>query len=107
MANTLKWENLRDELYSLDITENVYYNPPTSVRMNFPCFRFVENNTYSIRADNKAYNNTRRWVITYITTDEEAVEMVINKMLEHFMMCGNETIYKADNLVHIVFNLYF
>ena len=108
MANEqLKWEKLRDSLYSLGITSNVYYNPPSSVSMNFPCFRFNENNTYSIRADNKAYLNTRRWLITYITTDEEEVETVIDKMLGYFQMCNNESVYKADNLVHIVFNLYF
>ena len=107
MANELKWERLRDELYSLDISNNVYYNPPTSIRMSYPCFRFAENNTYTIRADNVAYLNHRRWVITYITTDEEEVETVINRMLNHFMMCNNETVYKADNLIHIVFNLYF
>lgn len=107
MANTLKWERLRDELYSIGMTEKVYYNPSTSIRMSYPCFRFNENNTYSIRADNKNYLNTRRWTIIYITSNEEEVEVVINKMLGYFSMCNNETVYKSDNLVHIVFNLYY
>ena len=107
MVNELKWEQLRDQLYLINNTENVYYNPPESIHMIFPCFRFVENNTYAMRADNKAYLKKTRWVITYISTDEECVEKIRDEMLEHFMMCEHETVFKADNLIHLVFNLYF
>ena len=59
MANELKWEDLRDQLYLIHDTENVYYDPPESIRMDFPCFRFELNNIDVKHADNKAYSKKR------------------------------------------------
>ena len=105
MANKLKWEQIRDILYT--ITENVYYDPPTSIQMKFPCFRFTMNNTDSKYADNLSYLRTKRWAITFITRDVEELDDVINQMLIKFKYCTHETTFKADNLNHAVFNLYF
>ena len=105
MANELKWEQIRDILYT--IRETVYFDPPTSVRMDYPCFRFVMNNTDSRYADNIHYMNHKRWAITYITRDVEDAEQVVKPVLNAFKYCTHETTYRAENLEHVVFNLYF
>ena len=107
MANELKWEDLRDQLYLIHDTENVYYDPPESIRMDFPCFRFELNNLDVKHADNKAYSKKPRWAVTYITRDIEEIEQVAEEMLEHFKYCNFDTSFRADNLEHAVFNLYF
>lgn len=107
MANELKWEDLRDHLYLIHNTENVYYDPPESIRMDFPCFRFELNNIDVKHADNKAYAKKPRWAVTYITRDLEEIEEVAEEMLEHFQYCNFDTSFRADNLQHAVFNLYF
>jgi len=107
MANELKWEDLRDQLYLIHDTENVYYDPPESISMEYPCFRFELNNLDVKHADNKAYSKKLRWAVTYITRDVEEIEQVSDEMLEHFKYCNFDTSFRADNLEHAVFNLYF
>ena len=109
MANEHKyrWEELRDKLYLVHNTENVYYDPPTGITMEFPCFRFELNNYDIRRADNRAYTQKARWAVTYITRDIEEVEDVAKEMLDIFQYCNFDTSYRADNLQHAVFNLYF
>lgn len=110
MANEqtrLKWEDIRDILYTIHDTKNVYYNPPSSIQMKFPCFRFEMNNTDIKYADNVSYMRTKRWTITYISRDVEDIDPVIKEMLDAFKYCTQETQFKSDNLQHVVFNLYF
>lgn len=102
-----RWEDVRDKLYLVNNTQNVYYDPPDSIRMEYPCFRF-ENNNYDVtHADNKAYIKKPRWTVTYITRDVEEIEIVTDQMLNIFMYCNFDTSFRSDNLEHAVFNLYF
>lgn len=103
----LKWEQLRDQLYLVNNTKNVYYNPPSSIKMEFPCFRFEINNLDVKHADNKAYARKNRWAVTYISRSLEDIEKVQNEMLDIFQYCNFDTSFRADNLNHAVFNLYF
>lgn len=107
MEKQLKWEQLRDQLYLVNNTKNVYYNPPSSIRMNFPCFRFELNNIDVKHADNKAYARKPRWAVTYISRNLEDIEVVSKQMLDIFPYCNFDTSFRADNLEHAVFNLYF
>lgn len=103
----LKWEELRDKLYLVNNTKNVYYDPPESIRMEYPCFRFELNNIDVRHADNYAYARKPRWSVTYITRDVEEIEEVSRQMLDIFQYCNFDTSYRADNLQHSVYNLYF
>ena len=102
-----RWEDVRDILYTINNTKNVYYDPPTSIQMKFPCFRFNMNNTDVKFADNFAYLRTKRWTVTYITRDVEDIDPVVKGMLDTFKYCSQETQFKSDNLQHVVFNLYY
>lgn len=107
MANK-SWRDLRDILQEIIGPDGyVYYNPSTSIRLQYDCFIFSRNNTSTSRADNKAYRKTPRWTITYVCRDGRDTDILIDKMLETFKWCTHETCYKANNLEHNVFNLYF
>ena len=107
MEKELKWEELRDQLYLVNNTKNVYYNPPSSIKMEFPCFRFELNNVDVKHADNKAYARKKRWAVTYISRNVEDIEIVSEQMFDIFQYCNFDTSFRADNLNHAVFNLYF
>lgn len=110
MANELnryRWEDVRDKLYLVNNTQNVYYDPPDSIRMEYPCFRFESNNYNVTHADNKAYIKKPRWTVTYITRDVEEIETIADQMLDIFQYCNFDTSFRSDNLEHAVFNLYF
>lgn len=84
---------------------NVYFEPPDSVKMEHPCIVYGLDDIYSISADNKAYSNTRRYQITIIHKDSDST--MSDRMLELFENCSYERRFESDNLIHDVLLLYF
>ena len=85
-------------------SENVYFQPPASVSMNYPAI--VYNRDYSdVKfSGNKPYSLTKRYSVTVI--DKNPDSLVPDKVAA-LPMCLFTRHYKADNLNHDVFNLYF
>lgn len=97
-------KSLDDDLRSLLGTNYVYFQPPASVRMSYPCFRYSLSNMYSKRADNRNYLNRDRYTIIYITKDPD--DDMPHKVLEKLQMCNYDRNYNADGLYHHVFSVY-
>ncbi len=84
---------------------NVYFQPPESVKMKYPCIRYELSDIANRHADNKNYNLVDRYTIQYINKDpDDATKRYI---LETFEMCSFDRFYTADNLNHYVFTLYY
>lgn len=82
----------------------VYFNPPESVKMKYPCIRYSLKDIDIDYANNSAYNKTRGYTITLICEDpnNEFIDFLVS-----FAMCSFDRHYKADNLNHYVFTLYY
>lgn len=85
-------------------SRNVYYQPPESVKLSYPCIVYEKNGTRITRANNKSYLKQNRYTVTYI--DEDPDSEIPDKLLE-LNYCGFDTRFTADNLNHDVFTLYF
>lgn len=85
--------------------DNVYFEPPTTIKMQYPCIIYSIDRIQTMRADNKAYVNTRAYQVISITLNPDTD--IIEDMLESFDHCYYERRYKADNLIHDVFTIYF
>lgn len=86
------------------ICDNVYFQPPDSVRMSYPAIRYQLYDIDNKFADNKVYKQDRAYQITVIDRDPDStiadeVSMIDNIRFNRF--------YCADNLNHTVFILYF
>lgn len=99
----------RLELHSIlvDILggDNVYFQPPASVKMSYPCVVYNIGNGEAKRADNQLYGYIDRYDVTFIFKKPNAD--IINKVLTRLPMCSLSRVYSADNLNHYAFNLYF
>lgn len=102
MANRL---NLQQELCILLGSNNVYYQPPASVSMKYPCIKYSLNGIESERADDMNYKNTREYTVTVI--DKNPDSEIPEKILNHFKMCSFDRGYPSDNLNHFVLTLYY
>lgn len=102
MASRLK---LDAELRKLLNSNNVYFQPPESVRMKYPCFVYKLSRPDVIRADNMPYQRTRKYDLTYITFDPD--DPLIDEIEGHFLMCRLDRTYPADNLNHYNYTLYY
>lgn len=102
MASRLE---LHDELCELLGSDYVYFQPPSSIRLHYPCIIYNLTNIQDIRADDRAYLLTNAYEVTYI--DKNPDNTMKTQMLEHFSKCRFNRFFTNDNLNHYVFILYY
>lgn len=85
-------------------SNDVYYRPPESIKMNYPCIRYKKENIVSTHADNMSYRRTDRYQVTVI--DKKPDNVVIEKLLD-LPMSSFETHYESDGLNHDVIIIYY
>lgn len=107
MASRLELhDELIDILGTRDESESrVYFQPPASVQMKYPCIRYSKTNPDIKRANNKVYLHTNKYEVTVIDYDPDSE--IPDKILHHFPMCRFDRPYIADNLNHTVLTLYY
>lgn len=85
-------------------SKNVYFQPPEEEKMNYPCIVYSKISEKPIYADNGIYTNRDRYLLTII---DRSPDSQIPKRVAKLPLCRFERQYKAKNLNHIVYNLYF
>lgn len=96
---------LHEKLEKIEGVKKVYYQPPASVRMKYPCIVYNLSNIKTFYADDNFYNGTKRYSITVIDSNPDSE--IPDILLKSFKMCSFDRIYIADNLYHNVFILYY
>lgn len=100
MASSL---NLQAELTSL--CPNVYFQPPESVKLMYPCIvykRVIGNTRF---ADNDKYSYKRCYELTVIDRDPD--RSLYEKVFMHFPMCKEDRGFVSENLYHNTLTLYY
>lgn len=95
-------EDLDDLLVS--ICPNVYYQPPESVRMTYPCIVYSRNVIDSKYADNNPYFEKTAYSMRYITKDPD--DPVVYE-LARLPKCKHTSHYAKDNLHHDAYTIYY
>lgn len=96
---------LQTELEDLLGSRNVYFQPPPTLMMKYPCIRYQGGGIDAKHANDRLYNHTNRYegvIIDHNPDSEIAITMVY-----HFPMCSLGQPYAADNLNHFPFTLYY
>lgn len=101
MGTRLQLQTLLEGLLG---SRNVYFQPPANLEMNYPAIVYARDNMDSIFADNDPYRVTKRYQVTVIDKNPDSTipDKVIG--LRH---CAYSRGFKADNLNHDIFTLYF
>lgn len=98
----------RDELQTIFEellgSRNVYYDPPTNLRMNYDAIRYSLSALNIRFANDKRYLNKKRYDAVVIARDPDPE--VVDKILElPYTSMGKP--YTADNLHHYPITIYF
>ncbi len=102
MAKTrVDFQNFLEDLSG---DRNVYYQPPSNLRMNYPATRYKLADIVNIHADNLVYNQKTAYQVTRITEDPD--DPVVKKLSE-LPFSDFDRSYVADNLNHFVFTIFF
>ena len=84
---------------------NAYYNPPESVKMNYPCIRYVLSKPDIKKANNGIYQYMNRYEVVVIDPDPDS--NIPSQLLNTFVLCSFDRTYKANNLNHTVLTIYY
>ena len=96
--------DLQTKLETLLGNQNVYYQPPTSVRMNYPAIVYSRSNIENRHADDDVYMQAYFYEVIVIDEDPDS-EVVEN--ISKLPGCRFDRHYTSDNLNHDVFTLYY
>jgi hypothetical protein len=83
---------------------NVYFQPPPSVQMAYPCIVYARDYMQVNHADNIPHLRYKRYLVTSIDRDPDSP---IPDQLHQLPMCTYDRFYTADGLNHDVFRLFF
>lgn len=97
---------LRLDLQKLleEITDNVYFQPPTNIQLKYPCIIYKRDLADTKFADNEPYAYKRRYMVTIIDQDPDSK---IPEKVAALPMSIFNRFYTVDNLNHDVFSIYF
>ena len=96
---------LHNKLKQFIGNDNVYFQPPASVKLSYPCVIYSIGSGDAKHADNKVYRYTYEYEVMFIY--KRPIIEIVELMLSEFDMCKLSSSYCADNLNHYVFNLYY
>ena len=101
MAPRLQLQSLLEGLLGSDA---VYFQPPATVGLIYPCIIYKRDFAQTDFADNKPYSRKLRYQVTVIDKNPDSD---LPEKVAALPMCIFDRFYTADNLNHDVFNLFF
>lgn len=87
-----------------NICQNVYFQPPASKKLTYPCIIYSLANLNVIFADNGVYRIMDEYSVTYITRDPDDENIHKIAMLP---LCRLNRTASPDNLHHNYYTLYY
>lgn len=99
-------DELIDKLTELVDTGKVYFQPPASIKLEYPCFVFHRTDAYQSYANDSNYVFMPSYRVTYINRSEPDPEM-IKKVKDAFRYCRYTGHGIIDNLHHDYFTIYY
>lgn len=97
---------LRLDLQNLleNLTPNVYFQPPATMQMQYPCIVYQMDNAHTEFAGNMPYTYAKRYQVTVIDRNPDSD---IPDKIAWLQSALFDRHYTAENLHHSVFTLYF
>ena len=96
--------SLHNILVSILGTSNVYFQPPTTITLKYPCIIYKLDDIEDVRANDKRYLNHKRYLITVV--DRNPDSSIPDKILD-LSYCAFENYFVIDNLNHYNCSLYY
>ena len=100
--------NRRLELHTIlvDIlgSRYVYFQPPESIKLNYPCIVYVRSSADTKYAGNRLYLHKKKYTVTVIDKNPDSE---IPYRLAQLPLCSFDRHFASSNLNHDVYTLYY
>ena len=97
--------SLHNKLKTILGSDHVYFQPPESIKMQYPCIVYNRSSGDILYADNGPYSFTPSYEITVIDKDPDSP--LPYKIATGFEMIRFNRHFTVDNLNHDTFILYY
>lgn len=101
MSRRIELQSLLEEYLGSD---HVYYQPPESLKLEYPAIIYSKSRIDKRHANDSAYSMNTRYEL--IVVDRRPDNPVIEKLLA-LPYCSYDRPYKSDNLNHDVLTIYY
>ena len=96
--------SLHSKLCDLLGTRNVYFQPPESIKLSYPCIVYSRDSVSTTFADNNPYSHTKRYAVMVISKDPDSI---LPDKLAMMKTSSFKTQFTSNNLHHTVFTIYY
>lgn len=107
-------EKLHSEFVQLLGSTNVYFQPPESLKLKYPCIVYFETPSDQKYADDKTYLYTRHYDVIFINNSPDGIIIIdrskiniVSKLIRSFSMIRHSRHYTSGNLYQDAFSLYY
>ena len=87
-----------------ELCDNVYFQPPESIKLVYPCIVYKRDWAVTNFAENLPYKIVKRYLVTVVDRDPDST---IPAQVAELPMCVYDRFYTADDLNHDVYKLFF
>jgi hypothetical protein len=101
MAQRVDLGNLLKDILG---SSNVYFQPPPSFQLKYPCVVYQRTNIHSEHGDNIPYKLEKEYTLTFIYADPDSI---IPDEIAKLPKCSFDRHFVSDNLNHDVFKILF
>lgn len=96
--------DLHKKLCDILGTTNVYFQPPETIKIKYPCIIYERSSNNVKFADDNPYTTRRRYTLTVIDKDPDSE---LPDKIGMLPLCTSDRMFTSDNLNHYVFNIYY
>lgn len=96
---------LHEELCDILGSRNVYFQPPETVKMKYPCIVYERSDGDTQFANNIPYTFAIRYTVTIIGEDPD--NPLVRRLALGFEKCIYDRHFTSNNLNHDVFKIYY
>lgn len=96
---------LHEKLCEILGSRNVYFQPPETVKLQYPCIIYSLSNIDVKHADDKIYTHRNRYMVMVVCKSPD--DKTHENLMYEFPYCSFDRAYTADNMNHRVLTLYY
>ena len=105
MNETERRVQLQTEFETFLGTRNVYFQPPESKKLSYPCIIYYKTRMPVRYANDSVYKKMQCYTVTVVDKDPDS--MIADRMIEQFKYCSIESYYRSENLNHTKLTLFY
>lgn len=105
MSETDKRQELQQIFEDLLHNRNVYFQPPETMKLNYPCIIYFKNPPSTAYANDKVFKYNQSYTVTYVDKDPDSeIPYTILTTLRYSRI---DSYYRSDGLNHTKLTIFY